>query len=263
MVFLITLIPWLINTICTNSNEFTMKRLTRILFIFSIAIMSNSCFVVQPTGLQNVKPGSIEKILIVSTINEEPVVNLLGLTIFENKRSHITDFEFHPGHYAIEQADSILKEKGFSTLKSDKPIPNNILLDLWSWERVVRVEAAKSLLAHGADAVILIEQLSTRTGFSHNHGQILEEHGLFLVRSIVGRRDRIKLPFRITYYDLQNAKPIEFKDFDTDTDTNFIDNFKHIVEASDVRDVDKNIIIENYVRKIDLALKEVLTPIKK
>jgi len=228
-----------------------------------VAIMMSACATMHPIGFQNYNLESVETILIATDLKDTPVVNFLGVTIFNNKHTHVTGFDFSISQYTLEQSDSILKDRGFSTLINDGPLSETTLRNLRSTQRSLREAAANALHSRGADALFLIEQASAGTGLNFNHGFSLEEHGLFLVNTVAGRRDRVKVPIRITFYDLRNGNLIYREIFDADYDRNYLDEFTHINEAKDVTESDKKALISYYVQKIDSFLEQALVSIKK
>lgn len=229
--------------------------------IFFLSFMMAGCITIQPIGFQNYHLETVETIMIATDLKDTPVVNLLGVTIFENKQTYITDFDFSVNQYILTQADGILKSRGFSTLVNNGPIPENTLNDLSSIIRSTRVAAANNLHQKGADALLLIEQMPTITGLSIYHGHSLEEHGLFLVRTIAGRRDRVKIPVRITYYDLRTGYIISSEIYDSDIDKNYIEDFKHVTEVDDMTDSDIKTLMNYYIQKIDLFMEQSLSPV--
>ena len=216
----------------------------------------------EPAGRQNLPQEPIRTIMIATNLADTPVVSFLGITIFENKRTYINDFGFSLSQYALAQADSALKNKGFSTIVSDKPLPAETMRNLRSGYRSVRVATAQRLNAQGADALLLIEQGSARTGLNYNHGHLLEDHGLFLVRTIAGRRDRAKIPLVFSYIDLRTGLQIRREVYDTGTDSDFLSLFNHITEASDVTKADKDVLKEIYKSKFNSFLFQALLSIR-
>ena len=240
-----------------------MNHLFRFFFISFFLLGLLSCATMEPAGRQNVSQEPINTIMIAVNLSDTPVVNLLGITIFENKLTNIIDFEFSLSRYALTQADSALRIRGFSTLVGDEPLPGSVLRDLSSGYRSVKIAAAQNLHAQGADAILLIEQGSARTGLNYNHGFLLERHGLFLVRTIAGRRDRVKVPLIFSYIDLRTGNLIKRTAYDAGTDADFLDPFKHITEASQVTDADKEALELIYKSKFDFFLLQALLSIRK
>lgn len=238
-----------------------MNYITRISFFVLFSGGFIGCTSMSPTTNQKEHLEPISNIMITTNLKDTPVVSYLGTTLFENKITYLEDFEFKLSHYAIEKADSALKSKGYSIIVSEKPLSDEAIRDLYGF-RSTRVSTAKSLASHGAEALLLIEQGNAQTGLSYGHGHSIEENGIFLVRSIIGRRDKIKVPVIISYYDLRTGKLLSRVRSENEETIDFTEIFSHITEANDVTEADKKAIIEIYKSYFDTVLSKALASIK-
>jgi hypothetical protein len=239
-----------------------MNYLARFLIAIVLAWGVTGCATMSPTSVQNAPQEPIRNILIATNLTDTMVVSFLGITIFENKITNITDIDFSFSQYALAQADSALQSKGFSTIISEKPFPAETLRGLYSF-KATRIATAKSLYTEDTDALLLIEQGQARTGINYGHGYLLERHGLYLVRSIVGRRDQVKVPIIISFYDLRTGAQKSRYFTSDDQSPVFLDNFKHIIEAEHVTEADKEALKEIYRNKFNEHLNKAMLQITK
>ncbi|MBW6498946.1 MAG: hypothetical protein K0B09_11185 [Bacteroidales bacterium] len=232
-----------------------MNQLFRFFLVAFFALGVWSCVTTAPTGKQTEPQEPIEKVFIATNLSDSSVVSFLGITIFENKRTYIADYDFSLNHFVKTQVDSTLISKGLTTIVSENPLPEETMRGLRSGSRSVRVTTAKSLHSIGADAMLLIEQGQARTGLNYNHGYLLPDHGLFLVRTIAGRRDFVKVPIIIRYYDLRTGEMIRRVVFDDDQMAESLTNFNHITEADHLKEADRAALTEAYKTKVDSLLR--------
>lgn len=235
-----------------------MSHLFRFFMFVIFALGVWSCVTTAPAGMQAEPQKPIEKVLIATNLSDSSVVSFLGITIFENKRTYIGDYDFSLSQFVKTQVDSALTSKGLTTIVSENPLPEETMRGLRSGSRSVRVATAKSLHSLGADAMLLIEQGQARTGLNYNHGYLLPDHGLFLVRTIADRRDFVKVPLIIRYYDLRSGQMLRRVAFDDDQMAESLKTFNHITEADNVKEADKAALTEVYKTKVNSLLRSAL-----
>lgn len=227
-----------------------MKIFCRLLILIMSGLWLIACVSTSPASSSKQALPPPEKIAIATNIQNEPVVSLLGTTIFENKLTHIADFDFDLRQFILHQTDSLIGTIGLQTVINEQDISLDLYYDLNSNNKSRRMAAAESLRKDGAEALLLITQGRTYQGLQYGRGALLDDHGLFLVRTIIGSRDYIVLPVDFNYYDLRTGKRIS-RVYDSDNlfYATRVDYLKHIDVAEDVNDLDKAALIDEYKSK--------------
>ena len=220
-----------------------------------------SCTTVEPTVNQATTIDPIESVLIATNIENTPVVSYLGITIFENKNTYLLDFEYDLNQLIQSQADSVIKAMGYTSIVNEKPLPEAIINGL-ERSRKKRMELTRELRAQGIDALLFLEQGSAQAGLSYGHGSYVKDHGFFLVRTGVGRRDQVKMPVRIHFLDLRTGRRKYKYITDGEELPEYIEDFAHIKESDDVTEADRKILIAQYKRKVENLINEIRALIK-
>ena len=239
----------------------SMKNLIRFKIIAILVFSCWSCTTTEPIVNQAEAIEPIRNVLIATNIENTPVVSYLGITIFENKQSYLTDFKYDLNQLIRSQADSVLKANGFTTTLNEKPLPETIINGI-ERSRKKRMELTSELRAQGIDALLFIEQGSAQAGLSYGHGNYIKDHGFFLVRTGVGRRDQVKMPVRIHFLDLRTGRRKYKYITDGEKRPEYIESFEHIKESDDVSEADKELLIAQYKMKVDDLMDELSALIK-
>jgi hypothetical protein len=229
-----------------------------------IAVMAWSCWscaTVEPSVSQAATIDPIESVLIATNIENTPVVSCLGITIFENKNSYLLDFEYDLNQLILSQADSLIKAMGFTAAVNEKPLPEAIINGL-ERSRKKRMELTRELRAQGVDALLFLEQGSAQAGLNYGHGSYIKDHGFFLVRTGLERRDQVKMPVRIHFLDLRTGRRKYKYITDGEELPEYIKDFAHIKESDDVTEADREILIAQYKMKVDDLINEIRALIK-
>ena len=141
-----------------------MKNLVRLILISIAGMGLFGCGATGPaSGSKQALPPP-EKIAIATNIQNKPVVSLLGITIFENKLTHIEDFDFDLRQFILHQTDSLMGTMGLQTIINEQDISLDLYYDLNSNNKSRRMAAAESLRKDGAEALLLITQGRTYQG---------------------------------------------------------------------------------------------------
>lgn len=220
-----------------------------------------SCTTIEPTVNQAVDIEPIRKIMIATNIENTPVVSYLGITIFENKNSYLLDFEYNLKQLILSQADSVIKAMGFTATVNEKPLPEAIINGI-ERSRKKRKELTHELSAQDIDALLFIEQGSAQAGLNYGHGSYVKNHGFFLVRTGVGRRDQVKMPVNIHFLDLRTGRRKYKYINDGEKRPEYIEDFEHIKESDDVSEADREILIGQYKTKVADLMDELSALIK-
>lgn len=200
--------------------------------------------------------------LIATNIENTPVVSYLGITIFENKNTYLLDFEYDLNQLILSKADSVITALGYAGIVNETPLPEAIVSGL-ERSRKKRMVLTRELKAQGIDALLFLEQGSATEGLSYGHGSYIKDHGFFLVRTGVGRRDQVKMPVRIHFLDLRTGRRKYIYITDGEKLPEYIEEFKHIKESDDVTATDRKILIAQYQMKVDDLMDELSALIKK